>query len=254
MGSALLSGWISSKIPLSISVVEPQYIHQPSVTHFKSLAQAEADLAGAEAIILAIKPQNLPAACTEIRPHVQDDCLILSIAAGQSLNSIGTFFKTSQPIIRSMPNTPAAIGKGISVAVCNAQVKDNHKTLCTILLETSGPLEWLEDESLLDAVTALSGSGPAYIFHLIEILTKAGENIGLPATLAMQLARQTVIGAAALAEAEPQISPAQLRENVTSPGGTTQAALNVLMDGRLQKLYTEALSAARKRGQELNKL
>ncbi|MFP4313954.1 MAG: pyrroline-5-carboxylate reductase dimerization domain-containing protein, partial [Alphaproteobacteria bacterium] len=145
-----------------------------------------------------------------------------------------------------------AIGKGITVAVPNALTKENDVANAHALLMAGGDVEWLDDEDLMDAVTALSGSGPAYIFHLIEILARTGEKLGLETELAIKLARQTVIGSAALAESEPDIPAAQLRENVTSPGGTTEAALKVLMDGRLENIFEEALKAAHKRGQDLN--
>ena len=151
-----------------------------------------------------------------------------------------------------MPNTPAAIGKGMTVAVANSNVSLENSNKAKDLLKTTGKFEWADEEEMMDAVTALSGSGPAYVFHLIEMLAKAGAENGLPENLAMTLARQTVIGAAALAEAEPQTKPETLRENVTSPGGTTEAALRILMDGRAQSLLNETLAAAKHRSEELS--
>jgi len=153
-----------------------------------------------------------------------------------------------------MPNTPASIGEGITVAYANANVSPTQKMQAEALLESVGDALWVENEALLNPVTALSGSGPAYVFLLIEALAKAGQSIGLEPAMAEKLARQTVIGSAALAKASPEVSAAQLRENVTSPGGTTAAALAVLMaEPGLQKLMTQALDAATKRAEELSR-
>ncbi|MCB9983222.1 MAG: pyrroline-5-carboxylate reductase [Rhodospirillales bacterium] len=252
MGASLLRGWLDHNIDAEFSVIEPHDIDIPGVQHFKSINDAAKSLQTASTIILAVKPQAMLNVCNELEPHIAPDTTILSIAAGQSLNSFADYFGSTQPVIRTMPNTPAAIGKGMSVAVANAHVTDEAKVLVTTLLKTAGKLEWTDDESLLDAVTALSGSGPAYVFYLIEMLEKAGIESGLPAEMAVALARQTVIGAAALAETDHETPPATLRENVTSPGGTTAAALKILMDGRAQNLFTEALQAATARSRELN--
>ena len=153
-----------------------------------------------------------------------------------------------------MPNTPAAIGEGVTVAVANSHVTEEQKRQADALLRATGEVRWIENEAKMDAVTALSGSGPAYVFLLIETLAKAGENQGLPAEMAMRLARQTVIGSAALAERDAAIPAATLRQNVTSPGGTTAAALKVLMDsGEMQALFDRALDAATRRSRELSK-
>jgi pyrroline-5-carboxylate reductase len=154
-------------------------------------------------------------------------------------------------VVRAMPNTPAAIGRGISVAVANAHVTGDQRALCDRLLSAVGSVEWVEDEGLLDAVTAVSGSGPAYIFLLIEAMAAAGEKVGLPAALAMRLARETVSGAGELARLSPE-SAEQLRKNVTSPNGTTFAALNVLMaENGMQPLFDAAIAAATARSREL---
>lgn len=252
MGSALLQGWLDAKITADFSVIDPHDIAFNTVDHYRDIVEAHKALAGADAVILAVKPQIMTAVCSTLKQHLPKQALILSIAAGQSISSFQNHFGTDQPLIRTMPNTPAAIGKGMSVAVPTQTVTPEQKTLARTLLETAGKFEWLDDESLLDAVTALSGSGPAYVFLLIEILANAGEKSGLPADMAMSLARQTVIGAAALAESEAATPASRLRENVTSPGGTTEAALKILMDGRVQTLFDEALAAATARGKELN--
>jgi pyrroline-5-carboxylate reductase len=152
-----------------------------------------------------------------------------------------------------MPNTPAMVGKGITVAVANNFCQPNHKLIAKALFETSGVFEWAETEDVMDSVTAISGSGPAYVFYLIEVMTKAGISLGLTPDLAEKLARQTVIGSAALAEASYEISASTLRQNVTSPGGTTAAALEILMkEPGFQQLMNKAVSAAALRSKELS--
>ena len=252
MGSALLSGWLDAEIPVTFSVVEPHDIPFQNIDHYRDTVEAHKALAEAQVAILAIKPQIMAGVCSTLKSHLHKETLVLSIAAGQTIASYQYYFGNNQPVIRAMPNTPAAIGKGITVAVPTPTVTPEQKKLTESLLKTAGPLEWLKDETLLDAVTALSGSGPAYVFLLIETLAAAGEKAGLPQDLSMTLARQTVIGSAALAEEDKETTAATLRQNVTSPGGTTEAALKVLMDGRIQVLFDEAIAAAKKRGEELN--
>ncbi|PZQ45538.1 MAG: pyrroline-5-carboxylate reductase, partial [Micavibrio aeruginosavorus] len=162
-------------------------------------------------------------------------------------------FGEQQPIVRAMPNTPASIGKGMSVAGAAHGTSEDIMLTAHKLLSALGLVEWVKDEGLLDPVTAVSGSGPAYVFYLIEALAEAGLQAGLDKDFAMTLARQTVVGAAALAEHDAEIPAHRLRENVTSPNGTTAAALSVLMDGRLQDVMNEAVAAATKRGKELSK-
>ena len=256
MGSAMLQSWEDLPYILSVDVLDPHTKQQnSSFTHIHSninaLQESKSDK-NWDAIILAVKPQILEDVCKQIAPLITEQQLIISIAAGKTLATIEGYFSYKQPLIRCMPNTPAAIGKGMCVAFANHNAATSHKNLTSDLLTPLGQLVWLEQENLMDPVTALSGSGPAYVFHMIESLTKAGEHIGLDTQTASTLARQTVIGSAALAEAESDISPEQLRINVTSPGGTTEAALNVVMDGRMQELWNEALSAATKRAKELN--
>lgn len=252
MGSALLAGWLDADIDAAFSVVEPHDIPHKTVDHYRDTVEAKKAIAKADIVILAIKPQIMGAVCSTLKNYLHDGTLVLSIAAGQSINSFQDYFGNKQPLIRAMPNTPAAIGRGMTVAVPTGTVTTPQKDLANALLQSAGKVEWVNDESLLDAVTALSGSGPAYVFLLIETLTESGRKLGLSDELATTLARQTVIGSAALAEAEPNINAATLRKNVTSPGGTTEAALEILMDGRMQKLFDEALAAAKKRGEELN--
>jgi pyrroline-5-carboxylate reductase len=249
MGSAMLRGWRAVSIAEKIFVIEPNGL--PDEFHnLNDVIQSDASSAS-DIFILAVKPQIMNEVCASIHPA--PDTLILSIAAGQKITGFEKHFGSAQPVIRAMPNTPAAIGQGITVATANQNVTPAQKDLARSLLSAIGLVEWLEDESLMDAVTALSGSGPAYVFHLIEVLAAAGAKQGLPPDLAMRLARQTVIGSAALAAAEPDINAEILRKNVTSPGGTTEAALNVLMkDKALEELFTRALNAATARSKELS--
>lgn len=251
MGSALLRGWLASGMNAVFHVVEPHGLPQEftkvsSIHHHNEAKDAPAS----DVYILAVKPQVMDEACRAV--NAPKDSLILSIAAGQTIAGFEKRFGAAQPIIRTMPNTPAAIGKGITVAVANAFVTPEQKDIATQLLRAAGRVEWLDDEALMDAVTAVSGSGPAYVFLMIEVLGAAGEKAGLPKDLAMTLARQTVIGAAALAEVDRDTDAAILRKNVTSPGGTTEAALKVLMrsDG-LQALMNEAVLTAERRGKAL---
>jgi pyrroline-5-carboxylate reductase len=203
-------------------------------------------------IVVAVKPQAMDAVFPALAKHAGPRTVVMSIAAGKSIASFEQHLAAGIAVVRAMPNTPAAIGHGISGAVGNAQLTSKQKDLCQDLLAAVGSVVWLDDESLIDAVTAVSGSGPAYVFLLAETLARAGEAAGLDAVTSMQLARATVSGAGELLRRSSN-DPAMLRQNVTSPGGTTAAALSVLMrdkDG-LQDLLTEAVLAAQKRGREL---
>ena len=255
MGGAMMRSWLNNNLIQKISVFEPSdlpdaFSSNPVVNHETSYqGQAiESDI-----LILAIKPQILKEAAATIAQNLSEDTVVLSIAAGQSISSLETIFGTDRPIVRVMPNLPASIGKGIGAAITNSLVTTEQKEMAENLLQASGETIWIEDESLMDSVTALSATGAAYIFYLIETMAQAGESLGLSHENSMQLARQTVIGSAALAEHAPETSAATLRKNVTSPGGTTQAALEILMDGRFQDLITESLKAAKNRSIELNK-
>lgn len=255
MGSALLSAWLKKNLVSRVIVIDPKplplELAEDARVTWLPAPPPSLDIAP-DVLVLAVKPQQMKETTTALSGIITRKTVVLSIAAGQSLTTLSDSFSTGQPIIRTMPNTPAAIGKGITVAVRNDKVTADQTAICNNLLQAAGLVEWIADESLLDAVTALSGSGPAYLFLLIEVLTAAGKKIGLSDEMAQALARQTVIGSAALAEHDSATSAANLRQNVTSPGGTTQAALTVLMDGRLESLFIEALTAARNRSKELN--
>lgn len=246
MGGALLAGW-GKNVSYIISTLDPQneMADYQSATAIKS----EFDI-----IILAVKPQVMDQVATTLKHLITSKTLIVSIAAGKTISFYEGILGNDRPIIRAMPNTPALIGKGITVLCGNKNVTSAQKDLALSLLSSVGLTEWINNEDLMDAVTAVSGSGPAYVFYLIEAMTTAGIKAGLPATLAETLARQTVIGASALADANKKISASQLREDVTSKGGTTEAALDILMsnDG-LENLITRAILAAQKRGQDIAK-
>jgi pyrroline-5-carboxylate reductase len=202
-------------------------------------------------LVLAVKPQSMPEVLRQVLPSVGKHTLVISIAAGISLETLSTGLQTER-MIRTMPNTPAQVGKGITGAV-GLEISAADHEVADALLGAAGQVVWFDEEKKLDAVTALSGSGPAYVFYLVEAMAVAGMRQGLDPGQAMQLARQTVIGAAALMEADSQ-SVSNLRENVTSPKGTTAAALAVLMapDG-LEPLMDRAVLAARLRSEELGR-
>ncbi len=251
MGSALLKGWISSGVDSqSIQVLDPN----PSpwlATQSLSLNQGLPSNPPAVCLI-AVKPQIFPEAIKSVTPLGNTGMLVLSIVAGVQLSTLATAFGSETSVIRAMPNTPAAIGHGVSVLVGNAQTRPHHLALAESLLSTVGETVCIEQESDMDAVTALSGSGPAYIFLFIEAMTEAGVAQGLSAELSHRLALATVAGAARLA-AKSSSPPSQLRKDVTSPGGTTEAALELLLDDQsgLKPLVVNAVQAAAERSREL---
>lgn len=250
MGSAMLAGWLSDGVaPASVTVIEPSpsdWLRATGVT----LAEAVPPNPGV--LVIAVKPQMMAQALSGL--ETSGETLVISIAAGTPISKFEAAFGADTPVVRAMPNTPAAIGKGITALVGNAQAGEAHLATAEALLAAVGQVVRLDDEGLMDAVTAVSGSGPAYVFHLIEAMAAAGEAEGLPPETALHLARATVVGAGALAETAKE-GPDQLRVNVTSPGGTTEAALWVLMDETtgLPPLMAKAVSAAAARGRELGK-
>ena len=202
-------------------------------------------------LVVAVKPQMFREAGPQLRSLVGAKTLMVSIMAGTTLAVLKEI--CGGVAVRAMPNTPAAIGRGITVAVAGQGVEKPQRDIADALLRATGSVEWIDDESLMDAVTAVSGSGPAYIFLLAEELARAGVAAGLPEALATKLARETVAGSGELLR-RSDLTSATLRENVTSPGGTTAAALSVLMgDGGFQSLLTRAVAAATKRSKELSK-
>ncbi|MBL1147260.1 MAG: pyrroline-5-carboxylate reductase [Pseudomonadota bacterium] len=253
MGQALFQGWRKQSPAPDCLIIDPFAENAPDgATLYKNAEDIPADYQ-ADVIVFAVKPQVMGEIVPAYRRFTSDTTLFISIAAGKTLATLESLLSPSSAIIRVMPNTPAAAGKGISVACGNNYVRDGEKQVALDLMAAVGQALWTDDEGLMNAVTAVSGSGPAYIFLLIECLAKAGENSGLPADMAMALARETVIGSAALAADAADTPAATLRENVTSPGGTTAAALGVLMaqDNGLQQLMDKAVAAATARGKEL---
>ena len=254
MGSALLEGWLRLGLDLKhVAVIEPLPSREIAALADRGLQLNPAMnvVREPDAVVLAVKPQNAAEVMPLVAPIVGGSTVVLSIMAGTTLAFLTETLPPGSAIVRSMPNTPAAIGRGITVAVPNPQVALAQRDLAHRLLAATGSVEWVEDEALLDPVTALSGSGPAYVFLLAESLAKAGAAAGLPPDLAARLARATVAGSGELLHQSP-LDPATLRQNVTSPGGTTAAALGVLMSEEgLDRLMREAVAAATRRSREL---
>ncbi len=251
MGSAMLAGWLDGGLPASsVWVIDPypsDWLKGTGVAINRGVPDNPA------IVLIAVKPQMMGDALPSLKALGNGDTLFISVAAGISCASYEAMLGDKTPIVRAMPNTPAAIGRGITALIGNSQSGAQHIDMAEALLSAIGQTVRLQSEDQMDAVTGVSGSGPAYVFHMIETLAAAGEAQGLPADLAMQLAKATVAGAGALAEAADE-SPAQLRINVTSPNGTTQAALEVLMDKErgFPELMTRAVAAAANRSKELS--
>ena len=254
MGGAMLSGWLAGGLdPKRVGVVEPSPSDEISALAAKGirLNPSPGDIGTVATLVVAVKPQSFRDAGMVLKSFVSPSTLVVSIMAGITIASIEEV--CGGMVVRAMPNTPAAIGRGITVAVAANNVSAAQRAVADALLRATGSVEWVDDESLMDAVTAVSGSGPAYIFLLAEELARAGVEAGLPAELATKLARETVAGSGELLHRSDTPS-ATLRQNVTSPGGTTAAALEVLMgkDG-MQSLLTRAVAAATRRSKELAK-
>src|SRR4249919_3566741 len=253
MGSAMLDGWLARGLkPKQIVVIEPhpaKTLKAPAKRGLKLNPKSKP--AAADAVVIAVKPQTAPEAVPQLGPYIGKTTLVVSIMAGRTIGFLEKSLPPGAAIVRAMPNTPAAIGRGISVAVANARVSTRQRKQASDLLAAIGKVEWVGDEALMDAVTALSGSGPAYVFLLAEAMANAGIAAGLPPALATRLARETVTGSAELMH-RSDLDAATLRENVTSPGGTTAAALDVLMGpGGLEELMTKAIAAATRRSRDL---
>ncbi len=255
MGSAMLDGWLAMGIPgQDLTVVDPAPSAELAAncrTHGVHLNPKQ--LARPDIVILAVKPQVLDSVVPTLEPIVTAATLLVSVVAGKTMADLRTRFPAAEVVIRAMPNTPAAVGRGITGVASQGDLSNAQRTAVDRLLTSIGQVEWLASEADIDAVTAVSGSGPAYVFYLTECLAKAGEAAGLDAQLAGRLARATVEGAGELMFRQPEVGPAMLRQNVTSPGGTTAAALEVLgsPDG-LGPLMVRAVAAARRRAGELS--
>jgi pyrroline-5-carboxylate reductase len=253
MGGAMLEGWHRLGLKFDqVVAIEPEPAPEIITLGQRGLRINPAlDTIAATAIVIAIKPQIAPQVLPGLAPLIRADTVAISIMAGRTLGFLEKALPANAAIVRSMPNTPASIGRGITVAVPNARASKAQRDLADKLLRATGAVEWVADEALMDAVTAVSGSGPAYVFLLAESLARAGAAAGLPADLSARLARATVAGAGELLH-RSALDAATLRQNVTSPGGTTAAALDVLMsaDG-LDPVMNRAVAAATRRGREL---
>ena len=254
MGGALLTGWLAQGLdPARVAVIEPHLSDDIRALAAKGvrLNPAATDLVEVTALVVAVKPQMFREAGPALRAFVSPSTLVVSIMAGTTITMLGEV--CGGRVVRAMPNTPAAIGRGITVAVAAQGVQTEQRAAADALLRATGAVEWVDDEALMDAVTAVSGSGPAYVFLLAEELARAGVAAGLPPDLAARLARETVAGSGELLH-RSDLDAATLRQNVTSPGGTTAAALGVLMgDNGLKELMTRAVAAATARSKELAK-
>jgi len=256
MGQALLAGWLAEGLlPSRIVVVEPSGLTGPLAERSVRVVPDAASIPktfSPDIVVLAVKPQVLPSVITAYAGYAK--AVFLSIAAGKTLGWLSSQLGPEAPVVRAMPNTPASVGRGITVCCANGKVTAKARKDCAKLLLAVGQVEWLEDEGLMDAVTAVSGSGPAYVFLLAETMEAAGIRAGLPPDLAKKLARATVSGAGELLRLS-EAEASTLRENVTSPGGTTAAAVEVLTGGGsgngLPVLMRDAVSAAIRRSREL---
>ena len=252
MGGAMLDGWLSRGLAASdVLVAEPVEALRPKKPGLHAVGSTSDISETPDIVVLAVKPQTMDAVLPDLRRFAEAGSVFLSIAAGKTLKYFASHLGAAAKVVRSMPNTPAAVRQGITVACAAKGVSAAEMKRCQELLEAVGQALWVEDEALLDPVTALSGSGPAYVFLLVEAMAAAGAKLGLKPEMAMQLARATVAGSGELLKQSNE--PAQqLRVNVTSPGGTTAEALKVLMaaDG-IQPVFDKALAAASRRSKEL---
>lgn len=253
MGLALARGWLDAGLPpRNLILVDPNPGQgaRDLAEDYGLTLNAEAVGLQPNVLVIAVKPQNIDPVLEGLGPVMGPHTLAISIAAGIDIARLERGLSTGK-IVRTMPNTPAQVGKGVTGAVAGRDTSERDRAMASALLEASGSVFWFDDEADLDAVTAISGSGPGYVFHFVEALAEAAIAQGLPQHLAVRLARQTIIGSAALLEADP--APASvLRENVTSPNGTTAAGLSVLM-AELPDLLTRTAAAARKRSEEIGR-
>lgn len=256
MGGAMLEGWLRIGMnPAGISLIDPK----PSDEMVALAAQKgmainpdPRSLGAVDVLVLATKPQTLDTAAPAVQAFIRPQTLLISILAGKTLGDLSARLPNATAMIRAMPNLPASVQRGATAAAAGPGVTGAQRAMADALLGSIGKVEWLESESLIDAVTAVSGSGPAYVFHLVECLAAAGKAAGLPDDIAERLARATIEGAGEMLYQSP-LSPATLRQNVTSPGGTTAAGLEVLMapDG-LKPLMVRTVAAAKRRAGELS--
>ncbi|SCW67153.1 pyrroline-5-carboxylate reductase [Ancylobacter rudongensis] len=255
MGYALAVGWLTGAEAIEVHIVEPSAPLRERAAAAGAATSAELGDVSArptpDVVLLAVKPQQMDTVLPDIRRFAESSALVISVAAGVGLERMEEALGTRTSLIRCMPNTPAAIGAGMMVCVANGQASPDQRALAQRLLSATGQVRFVQDEALMDAVTAVSGSGPAYVFHMIDCLERAGIAEGLPGDLARELALQTVYGAGRLAR-EGDTDPATLRRQVTSPNGTTAAALAELMGpAGVDPVIARAVHAARRRSVEL---
>jgi pyrroline-5-carboxylate reductase len=256
MGGAMLEGWLRIGMnPAGISLIDPKPSDEMVALATEKgmvLNPAPGAIATAEVVVLATKPQMLDTAAPAVQAFIHPKTLLISILAGKTLGDLAARLPNATALIRAMPNLPASVQRGATAAAPGPGVSAAQRATADALLGSIGKVEWLDNENLIDAVTAVSGSGPAYVFHLVECLAAAGAAAGLPPEIAERLARATIEGAGEMLF-QSSLSPATLRQNVTSPGGTTAAALEVLMaDDGLKPLMGRAVAAAKRRAEELS--
>lgn len=257
MGQAMLDGWLKLGLdPRRVVCIDPglpDEAREALAAKGVSIVASMADLTPPAALVLAIKPQTLESAAADLAAIAGPATMLISVLAGKTIADLKARMPVVGAIVRAMPNTPAAVGRGVTAAIASPTATASQRATADALLKAVGKVEWIDDEGYIDAVTALSGGGPAYVFHLVEAMAEAGAAAGLPADLSMRLARATVEGAGELLFQSP-LDPATLRQNVTSPAGTTAAALAILMDRTrgLPPLMVEAVAAAKRRAGELS--
>ena len=254
MARALVGGLRASGVAAGqITVADPSAEQRQAIADdfgVSVTADNAAAVRGRRVVVLAVKPQAMATALASIRADLPVSALVISVAAGITLDTLATHLSAAQPCVRAMPNTPALYQAGITGMVASPPVSVDDRSLAERILSGAGETVWIEDEAQMDAVTAVSGSGPAYFFALTECLAQAGTKAGLPAATAAKLARQTAIGAGAML-AHSEHDAGELRQRVTSPGGTTEAALNSLMQNRFDAVIRRAVEAAVRRGRDL---
>ncbi len=253
MGGAMASGWLEAGLePSALAIVEPNPSPEIAALAERGVTINPAEPAPPEVLMLAVKPQSLDLAAPQIASLAGERTLVVSILAGKTIANLKARLPQAGAFVRAMPNTPAAIGRGVTAAFASPEASAAQRRWCEALLGAIGAFHWLDDEAAIDAVTAISGGGPAYVFALTEALAAAAEKLGLEPKLAMNLARGTVEGAGELMRRDSGTSPEVLRRNVTSPGGTTAAALAVLQsEGGLHDLMARAAAAAHARARDL---
>jgi pyrroline-5-carboxylate reductase len=257
LGGAMLRRWIKSDIAGGYAVLKPNPLppdlQKPNVMHIQTPELAAPYIGKSDVVVMAVKPQIMAGAAQSIAPFVRKDTLILSVAAGWDVARFEAIFGPAQPVIRALPNLGAQIGKSITPVFANKNVSDRHKDLTEILLKSIGAVEWINDEDLMHAISAITASGPAFLALFMEALMDDGINAGIDPKTAEIYARHMVIGTASIFETHPDITPAQLRERVSSPGGMTLAGL-AEMNPDLPRIINNAIKAAATRSRELGKV